>query len=145
MSGMETRKSGRTIGATVGYAADSRGSGVAYARLSPKGSAAPELLRVPFRVRRYPALLEREVGYAALTAVADTLRDRSVGSVRLAVNDPELVADLTERRSVPIALALPYVRLGCALNQFRRHSVVLAPDEDLTARARAEAALGSAA
>jgi hypothetical protein len=142
---MSTRKSGGIVEAAVGYAADGRGSGVAYAAVSRRGRGGPAVLRVPFRVRRYPALLEREVGYAALTAVAGVLLDRGVRRVRLGVNDPELVSDLSQRRPVPVALSLPYVRLGCLLNQFAEHEVVPVPDRDLHARARAETALSTAA
>jgi hypothetical protein len=142
---MSTRKRGGVIEATVGYAADGRGSGVAYAAVTQPGRGGPAVMRVPFRVRRFPALLEREIGYAALAALAEALLDRGVRRVRLGVNDPELVADLSERRPVPVPLSLPYVRLGCVLNQFAEHEVVLEPDRDLDARARAETALGHAA
>jgi hypothetical protein len=42
-------------------------------------------------------------------------------------------------------LTLPYVRLGCSLNRFHEHEVIVDPDEDLAGRARAEVALHSAA
>jgi hypothetical protein len=132
------------VRAKVGYAADAHGHGVAYAGVSSRGSKAL-LLRVPFRVHRHPALLGREVGYAALSAVAETLIERGVRRVRLAIGDAELAADLDERRALPAALTLPYVRLGCSLNRFHEHEVIVDPDEDLAGRARAEVALHSAA
>jgi hypothetical protein len=42
---------------------------------------------------------------------------------------------------------MPYVRLGCALNQFRRYEIADLPpgDADLSARARSEVAMHVAA
>jgi len=134
----------RAVNAAVGYAADDAGNGVAYARIMLQ---APRVLRVAFRVQRQPALLDREVGYAALTAVCETLRRRGVERVRFLIDDAQLRADLRKRDNVPPALALPYVRLGCALNQFRRYEIGAMPasDADLAARARSEVALHVAA
>src|SRR5690348_9036747 len=53
----------------VGFAADEQGNGVAYVRLGAGGERA-RLMRIAFTVKRYPALLEREIGYAALTAAS---------------------------------------------------------------------------
>jgi len=136
------------IEAHIGFSADGRGEGVAYVRLSG-GSAdgGALLLRVPFVTKRYPALLDREIGYAALTAVARRLREREIDRVNLLVDDERLVEDLRNRRDVPQALGLAYVRLGCVLNQFRTYEVGCAPagSSDLTARARAEVAMHVAA
>lgn len=137
------------VEARVGFAADGRGEGVAYVRVGTRASAdaGPLLLRVPFTTKRYPALLEREVGYAALTAVARRLREREICRVALLVDDERLVEDFRDRREVPQALDLAYVRLGCALNQFREYEIGHAPSGsfDLTARARAEVAMHVAA
>ena len=134
----------RAVHAAVGYAADDAGNGVAYARIMLK---APRVLRVAFRVQRQPALLDREVGYAALTAVCQALRRGGFERVRLLIDDAQLRADLRKRDNVPSPLALPYVRLGCALNQFRRYEIAAMPasDADLAARARSEVALHVAA
>ena len=134
------------VNAAVGYAADSAGAGVAYARMTiPRGS--PRVLRVNFSVARQPALKDREVGYAALTAVCSAVRRKGFESVKFLVDDPQLIADLKKRQDVPPPLVLPYVRLGCALNQFRRFEIAALParDADLTARARSEAVLHVAA
>lgn len=138
------------VRATVGFAADQRGEGVAYARLArPSGAGAGRgaLVRVPFRLQRMPALLDREVGYAALTAVATHLKERGIERVGFVVDDARLVEDLHERRDVPQPLGLPYVRLGCALNQFREYDVapLRGDGSDLSARARAEIAMHVAA
>ena len=136
----------KTARASVGYAADDAGNGVAYVRVVFK-EGGPRVLRVAFGVQRQPALSGREVGYAALTAVSSALRRRGIELVRFAIDDRALIAELGKRENVPPPLALPYVRLGCALNQFRRFEIAELPasDADLTARARSEVALHVAA
>ncbi len=130
------------VEAAIGSAADDRGSGVAYARVA--GATEPHLLRVPFRVEgREPH--QRAAGYAALTAVARTLRGRGVARVRFLIDDETLLADLSGRNSVPDALVMPYVRLRCALNQFDDAGFAAATSGDLAQRARAEVALRVAA
>ncbi|MBV8601837.1 MAG: hypothetical protein JO359_09780 [Candidatus Eremiobacteraeota bacterium] len=125
----------------VAFAANPRGDGLAYVRTAD-GSP----LRVPFRVERSPALLGHEVGYAALLAVSAALRAKGMRAVRIGIADARIVDDLTERRALPAALALPYVRLRCALNTFARAEVVATPeDEELSSRARAEVELAVAA
>jgi hypothetical protein len=142
MTKRRTRFSSPAIGAAIGYAADGRGSGVAYARVT--SAAEQHLLRIPFRVGR-TSLPEREVGYAALTAVARALLGRGFGRVRFSAGDSALVDDLDGRRAIPEAMVLTYVRLRCALNQLEGFSLELAEDSDLTQRARAEVALNVAA
>jgi hypothetical protein len=133
------------VEAAVGFAADAQGNGVAYIRVG--GTRAPRVLRVPFTVKRYPALLDREVGYGALIAVSAALRRRGVERVRFLVDDERLVSDVQEHRDVPAPLALAYVRLGCALNQLREYQIAGSPqgESDLTARARSEVAMHVAA
>lgn len=132
------------VEAAAGFAADVQGNGVAYVRLVLSGT--PKILRIPFTVARYPALLEREVGYAALAAVAAVLHRRGIERLRLTVEDERLAGDLREHRDLPAALTIAYVRLRCALNRFNAYDVALAPgDSDLTARARGEVAMHVAA
>ena len=142
---MSRRTNAPLIEATVGYAADEAGLGVAYASIATPARTAPALLRVPFNVRRYAGLAGREVGYAAVAAIAAALRDRNVKRVRFAVPDQDLVHDLKERRALPAPLTLPYIRLGCAFNQFSECAVVASGNDDLSGRARAEVALHIAA
>jgi hypothetical protein len=99
---------------------------------------------VPFRAGR-TSLPEREVGYAALTAVTQALRARGFGRIRFALDDRALIDDLGEHRDLPEAIVLPYVRLRCALNQLEDFSLELAAESDLAQRARAEVALNVAA
>ncbi|MGR4064664.1 MAG: hypothetical protein ACLQPV_04375 [Vulcanimicrobiaceae bacterium] len=129
--------------AVLGFAADDEGCGVAYARL---GASGEQLLRVPFRVRRYPGLGGREVGYAALAAVAGRLSDRGVSRVAFEMNDAELVSDVAERRSLPAPLILPYVGLRCSLNRLDAYALTCGPgSEELAQRARAEVSVHVAA
>jgi hypothetical protein len=136
---------GRLTGVAMGFAADAAGNGVAYVRLGER--RAERVLRVPFAVKRFPALLEREVGYAALTTVCTALRRRGIERVSLCLDDARLACDLREHRDVPSALTLAYVRVRCSLNQFHEYEIADPnPNEsDLTARARSEVAMHVAA
>jgi len=143
---MGRQKGGETIAVAVGFAADRSGVGVAYAAFQREGRE--RLLRIPFRLKRSAALQDREVGYAALRAIADAVRSHEADAVRFVTGDESLVADLDERRPLPAALIMPYVALRCALNRFQHVSVVAghdSPIDDLSARANAEASLHIAA
>jgi hypothetical protein len=140
------RKSEEAIQVVVGYGADQRGVGVAYAAIH--GRRASSHLRVSFSVRRSRSLQGREVAYAALLAVAERIREHVAGPVRFIIGDDALVTDLSERRTLPAALTMPYVSLRCRLNRFRAAEVALATTSeigDLTARALAEVSLHVAA
>ncbi|MGH7714565.1 MAG: hypothetical protein ACREML_01090 [Vulcanimicrobiaceae bacterium] len=141
---MKPRKSNfkQHLGVVIAYAANLRGAGVAYAEIG--GEDEPR--RIAFRLQRFPALLGREVGYAALAAVAAALRAEGFRSVRLGIADERIIEDLEQRRQLPQALTLSYVQLKCTLNTFSRVDVVVAnPSDDLAARARAEVELAVAA
>ena len=145
MSMDNKRATGPVIEATVGFAADEHGHGVAYVALA--AGKKEKSVRIPFSVRRYPALLEREVGYAAMTAVAERIAEMGCRRVNFHVADDRVVEDFCERRDVPMPLAIEYVRLGCALNRFAEYHLQAdgGPADDLTARARAEVTLNVAA
>lgn len=133
---------------TVGFAAERRGDGVAYASIPEAGGREGSLIRVGFRCRPLPALNGRDVAFAALEAIASDLFRRGYRSIALRVDDATLAADLADHRPVPGALTIPYVRLRCTLNRFREATLVAMADRttrDLTARARAEATLTVAA
>jgi hypothetical protein len=136
---------GRLSNVAAGFAADAAGNGIAYVRLGENGAG--RVLRVPFATKRFPALLDREIGYAALTAICAALRRRGVERVRLSFDDARLACDLREHRDVPSALTLAYVRVRCALNQFQEYEIAdpAARESDLTARARSEVAMNVAA
>jgi len=138
-----TRSAGPGIEAGVGYAADHRGRGVAYARLAgPEGA---QLIRIGFRVAGSTPFGERAVAYAALTAVAQTLAKRGLRDVRFVVGDPAFAEEITSGRGVDDRLAIPYVRLRCALNSLAKFAMQTGAVDDMTQRARAEAALNVAA
>ena len=135
------RREDSTVEATVGYAADERGGGVAYARVV--GARAKRLLRIAFRVPE--SSTERATGYAALTAVCRALARRGVRDVCFLVEDPELVDEISTGRGIGERLVLPYVRLRCALNALTKFTVVRGASGELSQRARAEVALNVAA
>ena len=141
---MRMRERPSAIDAHLGYAANRHGRGIAYARLT--SSTSERLVRVPFRAQRFAGLDAREVGYAALTAVAELLHERGISVASFNVIDRQLIDDVTQRRDVPLPLVLPYVRLGCALNRFSSYTLGMSMNaEDLTQRARSEVALHEAA
>ena len=128
--------------ATVGYAADERGNGLAYARLT--GARSRRLLRVGFRVGSRP-VTARATGYAALTAVSQALCRHGFKSVRFVVNDAEFAAEVATGRNVTDGLQLAYVALRCALNALASFAVDSGGTDELTQRARAEVMLNVAA
>jgi hypothetical protein len=133
-------------GVTVAYAADAQGAGVAYALVH--GSQRDRVLRIPFEARIAPGLGGREIGYAALLAIASELRERGLLSVSFRIADSEFVRDIRERRDLPTVLTMPYVAVRCALNRFAFAEVAFSDDDrwrDLDARARADASIHLAA
>lgn len=132
-----------TIGVQLGFAAAPSGDGIVYARL--RSSAGERLVRAAFRVRRFAGLGDREVAYAAMESVAGLLCERNIEDVAFSLPDAALVEDLANHREVPAALVLPYVRLRCKLNRFRKYALEPCQEFDLTQRARAEVAMHSAA
>jgi hypothetical protein len=129
--------------AHLGYAADSLGNGIAYARLTSR--TGERLVRVAFRVQRFSGLDAREVGYGAVAAIATLLGERGIESVEFYIPDEQLVADVSEHRAVPPPIVLPYVRLGCALNRMKDYALCLGSDPDLSQRALAEVTFSTAA
>jgi hypothetical protein len=137
------RHTAPAVRAVIGFAAEERGRGIAYARVAAAGGE--HLVRVPFRVERLSGLDDREVTYAAVNAVARTLLARGTRDVTFALSDRRLADDLAAHADVPAALVLLYVRLRCTLNQLDSYAFDVAPAADLTQRARAETALNVAA
>jgi hypothetical protein len=139
----KTRSSVQAVEALVGYAADSRGNGIAYARL--RGTRWRTLLRAGFRTTQGGVARDRAVAYAALTAISRLLLKRRIREVDFIVGDCEFVGEISTGRGVGEALGLPYVRLRCILNTFASFSLRTGATDDLTQRARAEVALNIAA
>lgn len=132
------------VEAAIGYAVSPQGGGVAYARLTGAFERG-ELLRQTFRLHKSMVSLDRASGYAALTVIARTLHERGVRNVTLVIDDVQLVQEITVRPAVPESLVLPYVRLRCALNALSTFTIRAGATDELTQRARAEAALNLAA
>ncbi len=126
----------------IGYAVDGDGRGVVYARVG--GRRQEQVLRAAFRLEQGTAN-GRRAGFAALCAIAPSLR-KYASEIDLVLDDAELVADLTQRRELPVDLMLSYVRARCALNAFKaiRLRASAAPN-DLAARALAEVSMRIAA
>jgi hypothetical protein len=139
-SGYDTVKVMREV--KVGYAADRRGRGVVYAAVATAKGA--RLVRRSFRIAPVP-FEDRAIGFAALTEVARVLRERGCRRVNFTLGDAALVDEITAQRDLPETLVLAYVRLRCALNALEAYAVKAGATEDLTQRARAEAALNLAA
>ncbi len=123
----------------IGYGVDAAGCGVAYARTESI------VLRLPFRVARRPSLVERAGAYAAIVTVARSLAKRGIQCVRFRLPDHQLVDELSKRSEPPEELALPYVRVRCALNALEYFEIAFEEPGDLMQRARAEVALNLAA
>ena len=137
------RRGDEVLEVTVGYAAGRGGSGVAYAALS--AGEGREVVRLPFRIVRRGALMERMTAYAALVTVARALWKRGVTRARFLMPDRQFVKDVTTRCDLPEALVLPYVRLRCALNAFNDVEIGIGTTDELMQRAGAEVALNVAA
>lgn len=136
------RSSDSAIVALVGYAADGRGHGVAYARAT--GARTRQLLRVGFRSAARPSS-DRAIAYGALTVIAQAFVKRGVREVRFVLGDAQFADEIATGRGVGETLAIPYVRLRCVLNSLAKFSVQAGVTDDLTQRARAEVALNVAA
>jgi hypothetical protein len=136
------RGADRAAEATVGYAADEHGNGLAYARVA--GPRSRRVLRVGFRVSARP-VTDRATAYAALTAVTRALAKRGVRAVRLVVGDARFAEEVETGHGVAAGLELAYVGLRCALNSLAALGVQPGATDELTQRARAEVTLNVAA
>jgi hypothetical protein len=134
---------GKPVEVAVGYAADPTGMGVAYAGVT--GRHGRQVIRLPFRIARRTLLVERAVAYAALVTVARALCKRGIRRTRFILPESGFVEEVTTRSALPEQLALPYVRLRCALNAFDDYEIRGGATDELSQRARAEIALNLAA
>jgi hypothetical protein len=136
------QNTGSAVEAAIGYAADTRGVGLAYARLS---GAVSRLARFRFEVPKHGPLTDRAIAYAAVATIAKALCARGIRHVRFLLGDAQLAREIASQPEIPEALVLPYVHLRCILNSLESFSVQPAATDDLTQRARAEVALNVAA
>lgn len=122
----------------VGYAADAQGNGIAFAAIAT--GTATATVRLTFAAPPQPALEGREMGYAAVAALARHLKGRGIGRARIRLADAHVVAELGGG-SPPKALAMAYVRVRCLLYGLgfaRLECAEPVEVRDLVARASAE-------
>jgi hypothetical protein len=140
------RRSRPAADVAVGYAADTTGHGIAFAAIATGTSTG--IIRLPFSVKRLPALEGREVGYAAVAAIAAHLKGRGFGRARIRLADEKVAADLNGTGDVPKALAMDYVKTRCllrGLGPVRLETAEPVEIRDLAGRAQAEVAFHVAA
>src|SRR6202521_3874072 len=93
---------------------------------------------IPFSVREQPSQQGRDYAYAGVTAALDRMLSLGVRRALIHVDDPQLIAELEQRSQPHRELTLPYIVLGCKLNEFANAKLVLVKPERLTAlRAKA--------
>jgi hypothetical protein len=141
-----SRRARPSADVAVGYAADERGHGVAYAAIST--GTASRVVRLAFTAAPLPALEGLENGYAAMAAVGAHLKSRGFGRVRIRTGDARVVADLNGAGTPPKALTMAYVKTRCILHglgAFRLEAAEPVEIRDLATRAQAEVGLHVAA
>ena len=141
-----SRRTRSAADVAVGYAADDRGNGIAFAAISTGNATG--IVRLSFSAPPLPGLEGLECGYAAVAAVGAHAKGRGFGRVRIRIGDARVVADLNGAGSPPKSLAMAYVKIRCILHGLG--SVRLEVGEpveirDLAARANAEVQLHVAA
>jgi hypothetical protein len=114
------------------------GRGVAAVSLLDRAGSAGEHF-IPFSVREQPSQQGRDYVYAGVTAALDRLLSLGVRRVSIQVDDAMLIAELEQRSQPHRELTLPYIVLGCKLNEFANAKLVLVKPERLAPlRAKAE-------
>lgn len=121
---------------------------VAVVRCSPdRGIAAVRLIDdlgsagehfVPFSVRELPSQHGHDYTYAGLLSALERLRSLDVRRVLVQTDDVAVVDEIERRADPHRDLTLPYIMLGCKLNEFANARVVAVKPERL-AELRAKA------
>jgi hypothetical protein len=96
---------------------------------------------IPFEVQEIPSMLGRDFGYAGMLAVLERMRKLGIRRVLIHSDDVALVDELDHRAEPHRELTLPYITLGCKLNEFVRARVLAAPADRLAALREKTAAL----
>ena len=133
------RKTRRECQAYVAIVRCGPGRGLTALRVIDESGAAAEHF-IPFAVHELPSQLGHDYTYAGLITALERLRSLDVKRVLLQTDDEAIVAEI-ERRSDPHRdLALPYIILGCKLNEFASARIVAVPEQRLSPlRAKARA------
>ena len=88
---------------------------------------------IPFELNETPSQLGRDFGYAGMLAALQRLRSLGVRRVVIQTDDAALVDELDHRAEPNSDLTLPYIMLGCKLNEFARARIIVSPAERLAA------------
>jgi hypothetical protein len=96
---------------------------------------------IPFEIQELPSMLGRDFGYAGMLAVLERMRKLGIRRVLIHSDDVALVDELDHRAEPHRELTLPYISLGCKLNEFARARVLAAPADRLDALREKTAAL----
>ena len=133
----------RTLTATVAVLRRGEDRGLCAMEVQdPQGCLSGDYF-VPFEVSGDAAGVASAHAYAGLSAALDKLRALRIRSVVVQSDDEALIAELERRRQPDPRLALPYIILGCKLNEFARAKVIGVPAwrlEKLRAKAAGVAA-----
>jgi len=108
------------------------GRGLAALRLIDDSGRAAEHF-IPFAVNEVPAQLGHEYTYAGLISALERLRSLDVKRVLVQTDDDSVVAEIERRSSPHRDLTLPYIILGCKLNEFSSARVIAVPPQRLAA------------
>lgn len=133
------RKARRDCQALVAVIRCGPGRGLSAIRLIDDTGAAAEHF-IPFAVHEQPSQLGHDYTYAGLISALERLRSLDVKRVLLQTDDEAVVAEIEKRVDPHRDLTLPYIILGCKLNEFASAKVVAVPEQRLAAlRAKASA------
>ena len=88
---------------------------------------------IPFELNETPSQLGRDFGYAGMLTALQRLRSLGVRRVIIQTDDAALVNELDHRAEPHSDLTLPYIMLGCKLNEFARARIIASPAERLAA------------
>lgn len=134
-----TRRTRRECQALVAVLRCGRGRGLAAIRLVDDTGAAGEHF-IPFTVNELPSQQGHDYTYAGLIAALERLRSLDVKRVLVQTDDPSIVEEIERRVNPHRDLTLPYIILGCKLNEFSSAKVIHVPAQRLAAlRAKANA------
>jgi hypothetical protein len=100
--------------------------GIAALRLVDDTGAAGEHF-IPFAVRESPSQLGHDYTYAGLIAALERLRSLDVKRVLVQTDDQSVVAEIERRVDPHRDLTLPYIMLGCKLNEFAAARLIAVP------------------